>query len=136
MRVPTTDYFCPIETNPKIIYLIDDSPVIISRLRFLLQSLDFVAEISSAGSYESAERLLAGQTPDLVLLDINLGNRSGIELLQFIHNRYPTVTVIMLSNQSGPRHRAVCFELGAAYFIDKSTEFGQIRSLVSSFLKG
>jgi|SRR5579863_114490 len=102
----------------------------------MLQILDFVGEIRSAGSYESAEALLAEQIPDLVLLDINLGNRSGIELLQFIHDRYPTVTVIMLSNQSGPRHRAVCRDLGAAHFIDKSTEFGQIRSVVTSFLKG
>ena len=110
--------------------------MIITRLRSLLQNLDFIVEIRSAGSFESAQALLTEQTPDLVLLDINLGNRSGIELLQFIHERYPTVTVIMLSNQSGPRFRAVCLGLGAASFIDKSTEFGQIRSLVTSFLKG
>jgi DNA-binding response OmpR family regulator len=101
----------------------------------MLQNLDFIAEIRSAGSCDSAEALLAEGTPDVVLLDINLGNRSGIELLQFIHDKYPTVTVIMLSNQSGPQHRAICFEFGAAYFIDKSTEFGQIRSVVTSFLK-
>jgi DNA-binding response OmpR family regulator len=101
----------------------------------LLQNLDFITEIRSANSFESAEALLAEQTPDLVLLDINLGNRSGIELLQLIRDKYPTATVIMLSNQSGPRHRAVCLELGAAHFIDKSTEFGQIRSVVASFLK-
>jgi DNA-binding response OmpR family regulator len=102
----------------------------------LLRNLDFITEIQSAGTYESAEALLTERTPDLVLLDINLGNRSGIELLQFIHDRYPAVTVIMLSNQSGPLHRAVCLEFGAAYFIDKSTEFGQIRSVVTSILKG
>jgi DNA-binding NarL/FixJ family response regulator len=120
--------------QPKIIYIIDDSRLIINRLRSLLQGLDFGCEIQSAGTYESAEALLAEMTPDLVLLDINLGNRSGIELLQFIHDRYPTVTVVMLSNQSGPRHRSVCRELGAAHFIDKSTEFGQIRSVVISIL--
>jgi DNA-binding response OmpR family regulator len=110
--------------------------VIITRLNSLLQNLDFIAEIRSAGSYESAEALLADLTPDMVLLDINLGSRSGIELLQIICKRYPTVTVIMLSNQSGPRHRAICLELGAAYFIDKSTEFAQIRSVVTALLKG
>lgn len=110
--------------------------MIISRLRALLQNLDFIGEIRSASSYESAEALLAQSTPDLVLLDINLGSRSGIELLQSIHDRYPNVTVIMLSNQSGPRHRAVCLKLGAAHFIDKSTEFGQIRPVITSFLKG
>ena len=101
----------------------------------MLKSLDFALEIQSAGSFESAEALLAERTPDLVLLDINLGNRSGIDLLQFIHERYSTVTVIMLSNQSTPRHRAICRELGAAYFIDKSTEFGQVRSAVTSFCR-
>jgi DNA-binding response OmpR family regulator len=119
----------------KLIYLIDDSPLIISRLRSLLQHLDFALEMRSAGSYESAEALLAEQTPDLVLLDINLGERSGIDLLQFIRKHHPTVIVIMISNQSSPRHRKICEELGAAHFFDKSTEFGQIRSLVTSFLK-
>jgi DNA-binding response OmpR family regulator len=110
--------------------------VIISRLRSLLQSLDVSLEIHSAGSYESAVALLAERTPHLVLLDINLGNRSGIELLQFIRERYPSVVVIMLSNQSGPRHRAICLEQGAAHFLDKSTEFGQVRAIVTSLLKG
>jgi DNA-binding response OmpR family regulator len=100
-----------------------------------LQPLDFVGEIRSAGSYESAVALLAEQTPDLILLDINLGDRSGIDLLHFTHEHYPTVTVIMLSNQSTPRHRAICREMGAAHFIDKSTEFGQVRTVVTSFLK-
>lgn len=109
--------------------------MIVSRLRSILQGLDLIGEIRSAGSYESAVSLLAEQTPDLVLLDINLGSRSGIDLLQYIRGHYPTVTVIMISNQSSPRHRAICRELGAAHFIDKSTEFGQIRSVVSSFLQ-
>ncbi|HET6256025.1 MAG TPA: response regulator [Puia sp.] len=117
----------------KLIYLIDDSPVIITRLRSLLKDLDFAVEIRSAGAYESAEALLSERIPDLVLLDINLGKRSGIELLQFIRERYPTVTVIVVSNQSGPRHRAICRDLGAAHFIDKSTEFSQIRALVTSY---
>lgn len=101
----------------------------------MLQTLDFLAEIRSANSYESAEAILVEMTPDLVILDINLGNRSGIELLQFIRENYPTVPVIMLSNQSSVRHRVVCRELGAAHFLDKSTEFGKIRLVVTSLLK-
>ena len=101
----------------------------------MLENMDIISEIRSAGSYESAEALLAERTPDLILLDIHLGNKSGIDLLRFIHEQFPNVRVIMLSNQSSSRHRAICQELGAVHFLDKSTEFGQVRAVITSFLK-
>jgi DNA-binding NarL/FixJ family response regulator len=123
-------------SQPKIIFLIDDSPLIISRLRSLLQGINGISEIRSADSFEAAEALLAEQRPNLVILDIHLGGQSGIDLLRHIQDRYPAVTVYMLSNQSSPHYRALCREMGAAHFIDKSTEFGQIRALIGACCQG
>lgn len=117
----------------KILYLIDDSPFIITRLRTLLQGMEVIGEIRSAASYEAALVLLAEKTPDLILLDIHLGNRSGIELLQYIKERYPQVIVIMLSNQSDTYYRRRCIELGAAQFVDKATEFSQVPAILASY---
>jgi CheY-like chemotaxis protein len=88
--------------------------------------------IRHAGDYPGALRILAESRPDIALLDIHLPGKSGIDLLQYIKVNYPTIIVIMLSNQSGDYYRRICKNLGAAYFIDKSREFELVPDIISS----
>lgn len=117
----------------KQLLIVDDSTLIIHRLRNLLEGLPGLAEIDNAGTYgEALERLSVPTKPDIVLLDINLPDRSGIDLLRHIRRHHPEMIVIMLSNQGGKFYRDLCRHLGAAFFIDKSTEFELIPTILSS----
>lgn len=118
----------------KSILIVDDSPIIVERLQNMLSGLENVGQIRQAGDYSSTLSELSGQPPDIVLLDINLPGRSGIALLQYIKTIYPSIIVIMISNQSDDYYRRVCQKMGADHFIDKSTDFEQILPLISSFL--
>jgi DNA-binding NarL/FixJ family response regulator len=76
--------------------------------------------------------MLTESRPDIVLLDIHLPVKSGIELLQYIRINHPATIVIMLTNESGDYYRKICKKLGAAYFIDKSREFELIPDILAS----
>jgi DNA-binding NarL/FixJ family response regulator len=119
-------------TDKKNVMIVDDSPIIIDRLKIILSGLDNIQSIIHGESYSGAISLLASNPPDIAILDINLPDKSGIELLRYIKNHHDTITIIMLSNQSDDYYRNLCKSLGSHYFIDKSTEFEQVPLIVSS----
>jgi CheY-like chemotaxis protein len=118
----------------KSILIVDDSLIIAERLQAMLRGLNNIGAVESAGDYPLAVQCLQ-QTPfDIVSLDINLPGKSGIELLRHIKAAYAQIVVIMLTNQSSDYYRTICKRLGADYFMDKSTEFDNVPSIISSLL--
>lgn len=120
--------------SEKQLLIVDDSPIIVSRLHSLLEGLPGLGAIHETGSIKEAIHLLAQRTPDILLLDINLPDGNGMDLLRFAKKHYPSITVIMVSNQASPFYRNICRREGAAAFIDKSADFEQVPAIVSSFL--
>jgi CheY-like chemotaxis protein len=118
----------------KTILIVDDSLVITERLQAMLKGWDNINAVECAGDYPSALQLLMTALPDVVLLDINLPGRSGLDLLRHIKANYPSITVIMLTNQSGDFYRNICRKFGADFFIDKSKEFEDVPIIVSSLI--
>ncbi|MDP4149725.1 MAG: response regulator transcription factor [Bacteroidota bacterium] len=116
----------------KMLYIVDDSPLIIERIEALLEDSASIRDIRSACSYPEAIKLLGEKEPDIVLLDIHLNERNGIDLLRYLRDAHPSTTVIMLSNQATAHYRSLCKALGAAHFIDKSTEFDDLPDLLAS----
>lgn len=119
-------------TTGKKIFLIDDSPIVLSRIRSVIEGLPAVGVIRTAHDYASALALLSKEVPDVMILDIHLPDKSGIDLLRYVRRHHPSVTVIMLSNESNERYRLVCRMLGAAHFIDKSIEFDKLPAILAS----
>ena len=118
----------------KTILIVDDSLLITERLQAMLEGLENIGPVGCAGDYPSALQLMLAAPPDIVLLDINLPGKSGLDLLRHIKGKYPSILVVMLTNQSGDFYRNICKKLGADYFIDKSKEFEDIPVLLSSLL--
>lgn len=118
----------------KTLLIIDDSPFIITGLLHQLEGLPAIKKVFTAECYADAEPILQSSPPDILLLDIHLPDVNGIEILRRVRQLYPAVVVIMISNQEGDVYRSRCKALGAAHYIDKSTEFHLVSQIVSSFL--
>lgn len=96
----------------------------------MLEELNNIGYINIAKDYNEAIKFLEEERPDLVLLDINLPGKSGIELLRKIKESGNKSQVIMISNHADDYYRQQCHDLGAKYFLDKSNEFGQVPEIV------
>jgi DNA-binding NarL/FixJ family response regulator len=116
----------------KSVLIVDDSLIITEHLRVMLSGLNKVGSIECAGDYPIALQLLVNMSFDLVLLDINLRGKNGIDLLRHIKANYPQTIVIMLTNRATPYYRDICQRLGAEYFMDKSSEFEDLLTIISS----
>jgi len=104
----------------KVILIVDDSILIVERLLDFIGSIENIDEIKHADTYEKAELLFRQCKPDIVLLDIQLPDASGINLLNKIKSYHREVIVMMFSNHASSYYKSVCMELGADYFFDKS----------------
>ncbi len=91
-----------------------------------------VGRVLAAYNYAESVNILGAGRLDMVLLDIHLPDRSGLELLDYIKAFHPHLGVIMISNQNSPQYQVLCLEKGADYFIDKSNDFEKIPHLITS----
>ena len=114
------------------VLIVDDSPLILTKITELLEDVEAITTLKTCGSYARAVQYFETYKPKIALLDINLPDKSGIELLQYVKSTAPDTTVIMLTNQSSDYYRRLCFNKGADYFLDKSQDFDNIPSILTS----
>jgi DNA-binding NarL/FixJ family response regulator len=113
------------------VFIVDDSDSIRQRLIAMLESMTDVAVVGEARSATEAIDGILATHPDSVLLDLNLGTSSGMEVLSTVHRQLPVVEFVVLSNHSEPQYRRACAKAGARYFLDKSTEFDCVRTVIA-----
>ena len=114
------------------ILVVDDHVLIREAMRGVLRELKGeAAVILEAPDSRQAMRQIE-QNPDveLVLLDLGLPDRDGLEILSDLANRYPTISVVVLSAQQDRDTVMKALDLGALGFIPKS---GQREVMLSAF---
>jgi len=114
------------------ILIVDDNPGFVKRMKALLDGLNNVESIHSAADYDEAVIQLDRNKQDTVLLDINLPGKSGISLLKKIKEEDSSCKVIMISNHSEGYYKEECKKLGALHFLDKTTEFDLVFSILTN----
>ena len=115
------------------VLVVDDVELNVKLLEAKLSSEYF--QVIPAFNGPTALELADAELPDIILLDINLPDLNGIGLLRHIRKQHPAITVIMLSNQGGVFYRQLCMQLGATHYIDKSTEFQLVPSVIENLCK-
>jgi DNA-binding NarL/FixJ family response regulator len=108
------------------IFLVDDSVVFLQRLKRMLADVQEILVIGETGNAQAATTAILEQKPDLAILDINLLNGSGIDVLQSLKKTMPALAVMILTNYPYPQYRRKCLEAGADFFFVKSTQFDQV----------
>ena len=103
------------------ILVVDDHVLIREALRGVLKELDPGAAILEASdSLQAAQRVAKNPDVGLVLLDLNLPDRSGFELLAELRQHHPATSVVMLSASKDRDEIARALDLGALGFVPKS----------------
>jgi len=84
------------------VFILDDHQVIIEGIRALLQDEKDIEWMGSARTPEEMMTFLKRVQPDIILLDVNLPQKSGLVLCREIKEQYPAVEVIGLSTSDQP----------------------------------
>lgn len=79
------------------IFIVDDHYMVIEGIRSLLQNEKEIEWLGHATRADSCLHFLKEQKPDVILMDINLPDKSGIDLCKEVKQAYPSVFVLGLS---------------------------------------
>jgi len=117
------------------VFIADDSSFIHERLPGVLNEISGVEVIGEARDGVEALDLILKLNPDVVILDIRMPGKSGIDVLAELKKQKPELKIIMLTNYAYPQFKQKCLELGAAYFFEKSTDFEKLYSVLQEMSK-
>ena len=117
------------------VLIVDDSKIVCEGLQRMLIDIADVEIVGQAHNAKDAIKSISELKPDVVILDIRLPGKSGIEVLKDIRVTKLPIRVIMLTNYPYPQYRKKCEELGADYFFDKVTEIEEIPKVIEELAK-
>jgi two-component system response regulator NreC len=118
------------------VLVVDDHAVVRAGLR---RVLDAEADIETVGEAPTAERAVfeAIETkPDVVLMDVVMPGKTGIEGLPALLQALPDVRVLMLSMQDDPRYVREAFEAGASGYVLKEAADTDVVEAVRAVASG
>ncbi|GAB4504194.1 MAG: hypothetical protein Fur0043_11870 [Anaerolineales bacterium] len=121
----------------KHIWIVDDDEEMINAIRLMLALLDCQAT-SFLNARSAAQALLAGKRPDLMLLDINMPEVSGLDLLEFLRRRpeWKDLPIVMLSSEAADVTVDQALAIGADGYVMKPVTIEEIeKALTAAFLK-
>ncbi len=118
------------------VLLVDDSLIIRQRIIKLLTTMKEVEIVGEAQNAPDATNLVLLRKPDVVILDLQLIESTGFEVLRSAKKDKPSPLVIILTNFPYPQFRRLSLNAGADFFFDKSTEFDKIMPLFKQLIQG
>jgi len=116
------------------ILIADDSLIVRNSLKRLLLSLNSLIEVYESINVKQTLDIFHELNPALIILDIMMPDGNGMDVLKVIKQRNPDQKVLIFTNFPNALNRKKCQELGADYFLDKTSEFEKIPDIVKEIM--
>lgn len=132
---PNAGGIVPMSRPPRVLVVEDEQDIAGLIKHALERSGDGQVEIVSSG--DAALRAVTDQTPDLVILDLNLPVLSGTEVCRILRGRPATanVPIIMLTARTGEADRVTGLDLGADDYVTKPFSLRELAARVRAVLR-
>src|ERR1700677_620336 len=120
----------------KKIYLVEDHPTFRQGLVHILNSEAHLTVCGTAGTVDQALPAIARTKPDLVLVDISLPGKSGLELIKEIRSVDRTVKLLVISMHAEAIYAARLLRAGGGGYIMKQEDPDEIIQAIRDVLEG
>jgi DNA-binding NarL/FixJ family response regulator len=118
------------------ILIADDHAKVRRGLREIVADSFSGAHFSEAANGEEVMTQLAISPYGVLLLDINMPGRSGLDVLQDVKHMYPKLPVIMVSVQPENQYAARCLRAGASAYVNKNSASEELLPALRKILGG
>ncbi len=118
------------------VFIVDDHYMVIEGIRSLLQNEATVEWVGHASNAASCLAFLHQQLPDVILMDINLPDKNGIELCKEVRQLYPSVFIIGLSTFNQQSFIQKMMENGASGYVLKNATQEELMEAIKTVANG
>jgi len=108
---------------------VDDDSEMIQAVKLMLKLLGYETRPFN-DARKAAKLLLAGECPDVLMLDINMPTVTGLDMLEFVRRRdeWKNLPVIMLSSEAADVQVDTAMELGADAYVFKPVTLDELEA--------
>ena len=118
------------------VFIIDDHYMVIEGIRSLLQQNENIELIGHASNAASCMAFLRQLQPDVILMDINLPDKSGIDLCKEVKDKYPLIQILGLSTFDQKAFVQKMMENGASGYVLKNASKQELSKAIKDVNKG
>ncbi|UGS34411.1 response regulator transcription factor [Capillimicrobium parvum] len=118
------------------IVLADDHAVVRSGLRFVLEHEDEMEVIAEAGDLAETLRKVRAIRPDVLVLDLNLGDESSLPSIPQLREDVPGTAIVVLTMQNEPRFAREALQSGASGYVLKEAADDELVEAVRAAARG
>jgi DNA-binding NarL/FixJ family response regulator len=118
------------------IVIADDHMIVRQGLRQILSHQPDFAVIGEAANYAEVMQLVRREPPDVLVLDISMPGKSGIDTLKQVKDEAPRVAVLMLSSHPEDLYALRALKAGAAGYVNKIAAAEQLIMAIRTAAKG
>lgn len=116
--------------------IVDDHPLIRHGLRQILSNTSDIEVVAEAASGGDALRLLRQHEVDVVLLDISMPDRNGIDVLKQIRREHGKLPVLLLTMHAEDEFGVRALKAGASGYLTKDSAHGQLVKAIRQVAAG
>lgn len=117
------------------LFIVDDHYMVIEGMKSMLQSEKEVDWLGHAMNAASCLGFLQMQQPDIILMDVNLPDKSGIDLCKEVKELYPAIHVLGLSTFNQQSVISKMMENGASGYLLKNASQNEIMEALQAVMK-
>lgn len=118
------------------VFIVDDHELMRTGLKTVLNNQSSIKVAGEAGSYEGLMKGLRSGKVDIVILDITLPDRNGLDALKNVRTLFPNVHVLMLSMHPEERFAVRALKAGAAGYLNKQMAATELVKAILRIGKG
>lgn len=116
--------------------VVDDHPVVRKGICQILEDVSGQVNITEASDAREALKASSAKKYDVVLLDINLPDRTGLDLLEDLKNVHPAIKILMVSMYPEEQYAIRALRAGASGYLTKESASNELLAAVDKILKG
>lgn len=118
------------------VFIVDDHELMREGLRTVLENNPRMRVSGEAGSFKEFTSLFRKGLADVIVLDISLPDRNGLELLKYVRDQYPSTAVLILSMHPEDRFAVRALRGGALGYLNKQTAGRELVKAIEKVRKG
>ncbi|WP_293778985.1 response regulator transcription factor [uncultured Oxalicibacterium sp.] len=118
------------------ILVVDDHAVVRAGVQHFISQVPDMKIEGEAGTAQEAIRMIRSQEYDIVLLDINMPDKSGVEVLKQIKREKPNLPVLILSMHPESRYAVQILRSGASGYVQKEALADELVNAIQTILRG
>jgi two-component system invasion response regulator UvrY len=118
------------------VFVLDDHPIVRQGLEKIMEAEPDMRVAGQAGTWLELIALLESQTPDVIILDITMPDRSGLDVLKDLKAMYPKIPVLIMSVHDEKVFATRTIKAGAAGYLNKMSVSDELVEAIRRVVSG